>query len=556
MLRLIQVNVEKLKKLFGTEKKIDKKGIFGKRAVAIAFASVVTVSSLTGCGSNQDVASNTSTPDTSSINSSDVGTASSTESTGIEVADGFVIGVNDTYSITDWDNFVDNSLDIVNGKINNTDEERFRVALSVLNVEYLADNGEKVLAEQFGLGTDVESVLNAYYSLTSQVREYNTEIDNVDEYLAYSNLLLDTKDQAILKQLESYAKEVISLKADLTDENKERIQEIFDIVHAFANGTGTIDVEINGSMEQIAEIDLSRGGILAAENVVQTISVMSQNIVEQDKREALDGELRSQDTLAKIQELIIKYQTLGGIREVNVERQQEVFDNYTKGFAIVLSELKEIGCTEEEAKALYTLTNIDYFVDSMESQNVFELIYKDGIDINELFKSAEAAVAKIVKYNDSKEDINEIYDMARLVMTDVEDAISLRALSQTAYNVTSSDANVSSSAVSIIKGYSQYSSEVTVDYKTEEADGTLVEHSLDKNALSKGATQIIDFYTYYSVMNHKSVYGATADAILPLVDGSQNGFSPYDEIVLMVDDYCADRNVAVYNYQIGENIQK
>jgi len=549
---LNNINVDGIKR----NGKVSRQSVNGDRPIALTFATIALFSTLTGCSKNKvEVPAETTQTSTVEAVESSSASAETTQTEEAEAVNGFVIGVNDTYLQADWDSFVDGALTEVDGKLNNNSDGRFRMALSVLNVEYLSKHGEKILADQFGLGTDVESILNAYYGFASQIREFNTEIENTDDYISFSAFLLDEQDRAIIERLEEYAKEMVILSNDLTDENKARIQEIFDTVLAFINGTGTIDVTINGKVQTFAEADLSRGGIFAAENIAQTISVMSKDVVAQENREILDGQLRTQDALAKVQELIIKYQTLGSMRGIDTEKQTEIFDLYTKSYAIVLAELKAIGCTEEEAKAVYTLANIDYFVDSLESHNVFELIYPDGIDINAMFENAERAMEKIVIYNDSQTSIDNIYDMSRLVMVNESDAISLMALSQTAYNVTSKDANVSIGAVNIIKGYSQYSSDVTVDYQTTDSNGNVINHSLDKNALSKGATQIANLYTYYSVINHKDIYGGNADAILPLVDGSQTGLSPYESIVLMVEGHCVDRHIVVYYYEMGANTQ-
>lgn len=531
--------------------KVSKRGL-SKKVIALTLASVATVGMLTGCGDKQ--AADTATQDTTLTVEQQLELLQKRVDE-LEANNGFNIGAEDTYSQVDWDAFVKDGLAVVNNKINNNSDVRFELALSILNIEYLSENGEKVLTEQLSRGEDVESVLNAQYSLASQIREWNTEIDSADDYLPYSSLVLSSTDKDILSNLEGYAKEVITLKQDLTKKNKERIQEIFDMFLAFSNGTGTIKMTVDGTSKEVAELDLSRGGILAAENIAQTISLMSKDIVSQELREELDGELRSQDTLAKVQELIIKYSTLGTLDGVNTELQAQIFEQYNQSFAVIKSELAAMNVTEEEAKALYSLCNIDYFVDSLESQNVFDLIYADGIDINSLFELSESAISKIVAHNDAQASIDDIYDMARLSISNVGDAISLRAFAQTAYNVNSKDATVAQNAINTVKGYSQYSSDVTVDYQTKAEDGTIVNHSLDKNALSKGATQIVNLYTYYSVINHKATYGGYADAILPLVDGSQNGLSPYDSIVLMVEDHCADRNLIVYDYTMGETTQ-
>ena len=559
------LNEETFKKFKKGELKVSK-GSFSKKATTIGAGSLALVMLLTGCSSSEVKETEATNPTETTVAVAEE--ASSGELTieeqlallqqrveDLEAAKGYGVGADDTYAQVDWDSFVNESLKVVDGKINNNSDVRFEIALSILNIEYLAENGEKVLTEQFSLGEDVESILNAQYSLASQIREWNTEIDSSDDYIAYSNFMLSESDKEIISNLEGYAKEVITLKQDLTDENKARIQEIFDMFLAFTSGTGTIEMTVGGETKAVAEIDLSRGAIFAAENIAQTISVMSKDIVAQEAREELDGELRSRDTLAKVQELIIKYSTIGALDGVDTELQTQIFDTYSKSFDIIKAELAAMDITEEEAKALYTLCNIYYFVNSLESQNVFDLIYADGIEINAMFELAESAVSKIVVYNDSQTSVDGIYDMARLVFANEGDAISLRAFAQTAYNVNSTDTAVSTNAVNTVKGYSQYSSDVTVDYQTKDAEGNIINHSLDKNALSKGATQIINLYTYYSVINHKTTYGMEADAILPLVDGSQYGLNPYEAIVLMVEDHCADRNLIVYDYNMGEYTQ-
>ena len=362
--------------------------------------------------------------------------------------------------------------------------------------------------------------------------------------------MLDEQDKAIISVLDGYAKEVITLRSDLTEANVNRIKEIFDIIYKFSNGTGTIKVTINGAEQDIAQIHLSHGGIFAAENIAQDISVLSRNIVSQEDREKLDSELRSKDTLAKTQEKINIYTAMASVnaKGVNAEAQEKVVNQYNYQLGVIAKELEVMGVTAEEAQALFTVTNIDYFMDSTNSQHAFDVIYENGFDINAAFTNAEEAVRKIQAYDDTQE---QVYDMARLVIASEADAISLRAFTQTAHGVTSSDATVVANAAHIVKGYTQFSSEATVDYQTKDANGDVVNHSIDKNGLGKGAYQVVNWYTYYSVSNHKSAYGTIADSLIQLVDGSQVGLNPYEQIVLEVEDYCAENNIVVYNYEVG-----
>ena len=41
--------------------------------------------------------------------------------------------------------------------------------------------------------------------------------------------------------------------------------------------------------------------------------------------------------------------------------------------------------------------------------------------------------------------------------------------------------------------------------------------------------------------------------MIKLVDGSTEGFNVYYDIVLMVEEYCAENNLVVYDYVVGEN---
>jgi len=551
---------EKLSKIFGKNKaaKIDKNGL--GRGPLLILAGVLVVSTVTGCSQEtQDVPV---TPATSVHGTANTAMqdqydrlAELVEGLQSEVDSlrGKKIGVDDGFLQADWEAFVTICKQSVAGKINNLADNDFVTALTILNLDYLDENGKQILLAQYADGQDIERILNNAYSLLSQIREHNLELTSVDDYFSYNNLIVDERDQAILAVLDGYAKEIYTLSQDLTAANKTRIQEIFNIILAFANGTGTINVTIDGTVEQIAKIDLSKGGILAGENVAQTISVMSRGVVSQLDRERLDNSLRAKDTLAKIQETITRYLTLGTFLSdgVSIEEQERVVEAYNRGLAIISAELQVMGVTEAEAQSLYIIANIDYFMNGQNSKNAFNAIYADGFDINATFTQAESAVQKIQAYNEQQSSIDNIYDLARIFMVNEKDAISVRALSQTAYNVTSGNEDIATNAVAIMKGYSQYSADVTVDYTTLAADGSVIHHSLDKNALSKGATQVVNWLTFYSIEANTDRYGSYADSIRQLVDGTQLGLSPYQQIVLMVTDYCAENNIVVFDYEMG-----
>jgi hypothetical protein len=548
------INGEILKKK--EKRKVNKNGL-GKNLTLGALA-VAIVLSLTGCGGEKKDVEVTPEPTTtieSSVSDQDQIIADLMDR--LEALEneknGINVGVDDTYSQADWDKFVIDAKKVVDGKINNVNDRAFEIALTVLNIDYLDANGKQILLDLYDSGQDVESILNQAYSLLSQIREYNTELGKEEDYLSYDKIIIAENDKAIVATLEEYALEVYVLRQDLTKDNKARIQEIFDMILAFSNGTGTIEVSVGGEIKDIAQINLSNGGIFTAENIAQQISVMSKDIVSQDLREKLDDSLRSKDNLSNVQTKIVQYTTIATLDGINLEEQAKVVSQYTQGLEIIEAELAVMGISKEETKAIYTVYNIDYFMDSLESQNAFAVIYKDGFSINETFTLAESAIEKIVIYNAKQDSVDKIYDLARLAMNSEVDAISLRALSQTIYNVGSSDAEIAAQAALIVKNYNAYSSETTVNYQTRDEDGILTDHSLDKNALSLGGRQTANWLSYYSMTIHKSVYDKhmDTDAVIKFVDGSATGLDPYESIVFMVDDYCAANNVVVYDYEMG-----
>ena len=538
---------ESLKNLFKGNAKVDRKGINGKKAVALTLAPISLVGMLTGCSPKTDeaVVENDTTISAETLNEQ----LSATEEKIQSILNENICN-NDTYFQADWDKFADEAYSVVDGKINNEDSVSFQTALSIYNIDYLSENGRGVLINQYSTGADVERILTTEYSLSSQIREWNTEIDSAENFIEMSDFVLVEKDKAVLEYLESLAKEVITLKSDLTKANKARIQEIFDIVSAFISGTGKLEMTIDGETVKVAEAELDRGSVLVAETIAQTISVNVKDIVSQEEREQLDGELRSKDSLAKVQEEVITYRAYGTLDGVNEEVQAEMYANYEAAFAIVEKELAVIGVSSEEAQALYTLFNIDYFMNSLEAQNVFATIYADGFNINAMHAHAESAVNKIMDYNDSCKDINQIFNFGKLSIDNTIDAVSLKALGTTLYNVNSTNAEVSQVSVNTVKGYTQFSSDVTVNFQTKAEDGTIRDHSYDKNALSAGAKMVSNMITYYSLQNHKSAYGAYQESLVTYVDGS-TAMDPYEGIVLMIQDHCAKNNVIYYDYEIG-----
>lgn len=541
-MKLNLINKNKLKKI-------------GHRIALMATTITLAATGLVGCGNKEKPQKTTTT----TVSSNFTSTTDSSSAITLEPTES-VTESNYNYQTTEyrytqenWNKFKEGAWSSIQGKINNVNQESFNSALLVFNLDYLSDNNIQIVYNEFAEGIDVENELNQAYIVLSQIREYNTTINKAEEFYSFNNLIISSKDRAIISGLEDYAKEVKSLSSNINnEENRKRIEEIFNTITDFSLGNSKLSVDVNGSIASVAQIELTRGGILASENIIQDISVMCQNIISEEKRKVLDDSLRSRDALAEIEmEMTKDNAVVGAINpQASEEETNAIVQMIKSNREIVANEVASMNVTTEEAYALYTVANIDYLMDTANSQNAFKILYNDYFDINKTFSYAESAVSKIELYNMSVTDDSQLYTYGHFFIDSETDIVSTRAITLLAHNLHSQNKSVLDENVKKLKGYTQYSSEVTINY-TRNGE----EVSLDKNALTKGGNQVIDWITYYAFLNNKSNINndQLVNDMIKLVDGSTEGFNVYYDIVLMVEEYCAENNLVVYDYVVGEN---
>lgn len=520
-----------------------------KKFALFATTATLALTSLVGCNKKDDESSLVIEPGTNAITTDSTGNTSITPtntSNDIEYA----------YTKEMWADFEEEAWSSVEGKINNINRESFNAALKVFNIDYLKENNQQILIDYYGKGIDVEHELNQAYIVLSQIREYNTTITLSDDFYSLTNLLVSAKDDVIITALEEYAKDIMVLSKDTTNaDNVEKMEQIFNTIKNFSLGKTKLAVVINDKIVEVAQIDLSKGGVMASENIMQDISVMCQNVVSEDSRKELDDSLRTKDVLAKIQEIMATYNGIASVLnpQVSLDTTNDIVATIKSNREAIYKELSTItDITEEEVYALYTVANIDFLMDNTNSQNAFSILYPDVFDINETFTLAESAVEKIEIYNMGVKDTDDLYTYGHFYLgldsyaeTNI---MSTKGIVLMAHNISSSDSKTMEQSVNQLKGYTQYSSEVTINYTKK---GEIVK--LDKNALNKGGHQVIDWITYYAFLNNKSKINNNelVDSMIELVDGSSIGFNPYADIVLMVEDYCQINNITVYDYTVG-----
>lgn len=529
-------NLEKLTQIFKNGNAKTKRKGLGKRLAAIGLSAVLMTSVLTGCGNSKNT--DPDTPSTSVTESTE------TPDTTVQVPD------SETFTITeeDWNSFVDEAWAGIQGKVNNIDYEAFKSALMIFNIQYLDENNAGILTNYYGKGINIENEIKNANSLLGQLREHNTTSDDIYKV---GNLLISTKDQAIINVLDSYLREIKN-----PETTQERVEEIFNLIKDFATGKGKIPVKIGDDIVEVAEIETSKGGNLIATIYMQSISVECQEKIPTEERAELDNSLRAQDSIARIQEVMIRNNAIASVTnpQVSEEETNALVERMNKIIPILANETSKMNVTEEEAKALFAIANINYFADSTNNGNAFAKVYAtDGsFDINKLFRDAESAVEKIEIYNLTATDL---YDYGHFFLDSKTDILSVRAIVKVAHDVHSDDAAVREDALLKLKGYTQYSSQTTISYQEKDANGELTAPvTLDKNALSLGGNQVVDWITYYTLLNNKSKINNDqfVGDMTSYVSDMDNGLTPYSEIVLMITGYCAENNVTVYDYEVGQ----
>ena len=522
----------------------------GKKTALVGISTIMLATALTGCAGKTD----NKQIEVSEIPAAvQVETAAPTDATLASAT----YDENATYEYTQemFDAFVNDAWASLNGKINNINEEDFRIALMILNIDYLNENNPQIIIDACARGIDVERELNKMYNVLSQIREYNTSLAEGETYYSFSNLMISAKDRAVLPVLENYARTVHQFNPE-NPEDVERANQIFDNVLGFSKGETKLPVVIGDQLIEVAQIELTKGGVIASENIMQDISVSSQRLVSEERRAELDQSLMMRDVIAKIQEILIEKNAIAGVTvsTASSEEQAQILEQVNYMETELANEVAPFGVTQEESDALFVIANIDYFMNSTNSHNVFTTMYANGFNLDQTMELAESAVRKIEEHNLTVTNANDLYNYGHYFIESETDIISVRAMVEEVHRLKSTDAEVVADTIMDIKAYTQYSSEGYVTYQ-ENSNGELSGPiRLDKNALDKGGNQVIDWITYYALMNYRQLFVGNEglyDALVQYVSDRTNGLTPYDDIVLMVDDFCAENNITVYNYEVG-----
>lgn len=426
----------------------------------------------------------------------------------------------------------------------NSDDEK--TALTIMNIDYIIVNYPELLQEVYPNGLNSDKELKDFETFMSKYREYNTEINNTNEFMSLNKYVKIDDDKAIISKLENITIELINIVKN--GGNEARIKEIYDLMYKFYDGK---DVTIEG--ELINKNDLSNGANIASEVFGQITSVYIQSsgtkVVSEKDRESLDNKLKAADRRYRVMTLLETYaNTSENIKSTYIDGYDTYILNETdkaiiKDFENLCVAVKEqltkkgINVTDEQVKSLVLIRNIDYLASDNVSAGVLKTIVNDK-ELETILSDTTNAINSIESYNMNKKNMDDLYIYSMAMESQNEEQIvndvALAGAVLTTHNLRNSvNSSMNDNQVlnndyyQAVKLYNAYSSKSTIN------SGNL---RVTKNDTGMGTRYITDaiYYTTLKTLPYQS------EGVNKLVDNSDKGMSSIDSISWAIENKCSE----------------
>ena len=464
--------------------------------------------------------------------------------------------------IKKWLNYEDNKLKDIRNSIGiNFKKNDFRIALLLLNSDYLKNNEPEIIKNYLSSNNRINSEedlnmndeLNTFYNVLSQIRTYNMNITNSKDYYSLNNLLLDKSQAGVLKKVEDSTKVCIDLESKYnngkaTEDDYKKAKETFELINDFQLGNIKID--------NVSANELSNEAVFVVEENMKIMSLKLANFTKYNDKEYINSDdllkfaesLNSKRAVAAVQTdwNFMAGQAIGDSETIDEDKVKEIRKMLSNQTKVLREETASMGVTKEEIYALYTIANIDYFVKDSNTKQAFNETHKNGFDLSKILSLAESAVEKIEIYNLSVKDRKDIYDYSHLFIESVEDIYSVMYVSDISFKIHNSNSKDALMCAKELVDYSAYATDFTVT----NTEGK--ETKYNKNSLNLGGTQVVNFITYYTLLNNKSKIDNEQlynDGI-KLVDGSSEISDVQSQIYWMLEDECLKMDKTA-QYKIG-----
>ena len=545
-----------------------KKFNLSTKSIAIFLTAVTMVSATAGCSNNSDTTTDSTDVvdeiiDTESVSSYDVDSVTDVASESNNGADTKTDKVEEENTpIKKWLNYEDTKLKYIRKSIGITFKKNdFRIALLLLNSDYLKNNEPEIIKNYLSSNNRINSEedlnmndeLNTFYNVLSQIRTYNMNITNSKDYYSLNNLLLDKSQAGVLKKVEDSTKVCIDLESKYnngkaTEDDYKKAKETFELINDFQLGNIKID--------NVSANELSNEAVFVVEENMKIMSLKLANFTKYNDKEYINSDdllkfaesLNSKRAVAAVQTdwNFMAGQAIGDSETIDEDKVKEIRKMLSNQTKVLREETASMGVTKEEIYALYTIANIDYFVKDSNTKQAFNETHKKGFDLSKTLSLAESAVEKIEIYNLSVKDRKDIYDYSHLFIESVEDIYSVMYVSDISFKIHNSNSKDALMCAKELVDYSAYATDFTVT----NTEGK--ETKYNKNSLNLGGTQVVNFITYYTLLNNKSKIDNEQlynDGI-KLVDGSSEISDVQSQIYWMLEDECLKMDKTA-QYKIG-----
>lgn len=423
--------------------------------------------------------------------------------------------------------------------LNEDDKKSF---LTILNLDYIITNYPELLKELYPNGLNVDKEIKDFSTVMSKIREYNTEIKNSNEFMTIVPYAKIDEDKAIFEKLEKITKELIDLVNSNGDKN--RINEIFDLMYAFNDGK---DIILDG--ETINKDNLSNGGSMTSELYAQIVSVITQNFISEEKRAELDNKLNASDGLFNIKVLLETYgNNLSNVASTYIDGDNtyildETDKQVIKTYEDVCKREKEklsnmgISITDNELESLVLVRNVDYLASDNVSAGALKAIVGDD-NVNAIIALATSAIEKIEEYNKTRSSLEQCYLYSMVVNPNDEEELSnnmaIKAAVCVTFDLRSSVNNtmtdveiLNNSNYQFVKLYNAYNSKVTINGKNGE--------KITKNDIGSGTNFITDGI-YWSSLKTLSYQN---EGVNSLVNNTNSDMSSINPISWAIENKCS-----------------
>lgn len=530
-----------------------KKFKFMKRVAIFLTASTMVFASA-GCSNDSEGTTTDSSSIVEEITDNESMSSSNTKSIPEQTVEATPIEIWNAYEETVWkDTCTITGIDF--------SRKDFKGALLILNSDYLKNKSPEVITNYLSITKGINSYdelymndeLNTFYNVLSQIRTYNMNAKDSKHYFSLSSLLRDESQFDVLKKVEDCAKACIDLEnkynnGKATEEDYKKAKEIFEFINDFQLG--------NKKINNVSANELSNEGVFVVEESMKIMSLKLANFTKYNGKEYIKSNdllnfaksLNSKRAVAAVQTdwNFMAGQAIGNSETIDEDKVKEIRKMLSNQTKVLREETASMGVTKEEIYALYTIANIDYFVKDSNTKQAFNETHKKGFDLSKTLSLAESAVEKIEIYNLSVKDKKDIYDYSHLFIESDADIYSVMYVSDISFKIHNSNSKDALMCTKELVDYSAYASDFTVT----NTEGK--ETKYNKNSLNLGGTQVVNFITYYTLLNNKSKIDNEQlykDGI-ELVDGSSEISDVQSQIYWMLEDACLKMDKSA-QYKIG-----